>query len=255
MSLIKKLTSFFFEESDEDIIADDEIKDITFKHQNEDDILDDLVKPVAEVKTETKPKETQKQEISKFVNIEVEKEAKETELVKEKKETKAKVIRHLDEKKEYEYTPVISPMFGLSENEKNDNAEPKHPKKVARTIKKKINPLGTIISPYYGLEEAENVAEEKKKNQEIENPANSDVEVVVQNEDHELKINDNSLQESLFSDEVMNEIKKEEAKAVPLETIISDDEKEKENLMQISLFGESTPIEDIEASMNNEANK
>ncbi len=253
MSLIKKITSFFFEESDEDVIADDEIKDITLNHQDKDDVLEEIVKPVVDVQTEMKPKETQKQESSKFVNIEVEKEAKEPEPVKEKKAAKPKVTRHVDEKKEYEYTPVISPMFGLSETEKNDITEQKHPKKVARTIKKKINPLGTIISPYYGLEEADNIEEEKKPKQEIENTTKVESEVVEQNEEYELKSDNKSVQESLFSDEVMNEIKKEEEKTVPLESIISDDEKE--NLMQISLFGESTPIEEIEASMNNEANK
>lgn len=258
MSLIKKITSFFFEESDEDVIVDDEIKDIKFDNgdKNANTIYDQIKKSSVDVNKVEAPKETPKQESSKFVNIEVEKKEKKVETSKETKEIKTKQAYRVDEKKEYEYTPVISPMFGVAEHENKQNLEKKHPTKSMRVIKKKTNPLETIISPYFGLgefEEFDAKAKQEIKKEEIEDKEKS---FITLNQDEKAEISDLSVQESLFSEEVMNEIKKEESKAVPLETIISNDsEKDKENLMQISLFGESTPIKEIEASMNNVTSK
>ncbi len=253
MSLRKKIISFFFEESDEDVIVDDEIKDIKF--DNSDKIVDTTYEQIKKTNSDVnmvgESNEISKQEISKFVNIEVEKKV---ETSKETKEIKTKQAYHRDEKKEYEYTPVISPMFGVAEHENKQNLEKKHPKKSMRVIKKKTNPLETIISPYFGLGELEEF--DTKTKQDKEKVEDKEESFIISNQDEKAEISDISVQESLFSEEVMNEIKKEESKAVPLETIISNDsEKDKENLMQISLFGDSTPIKELEASMNNVTNK
>lgn len=258
MSLRKKIISFFFEESDEDVIADDEIKDIKF--DNSDKIVDTTYEQIKKTNSDVnmvgESNEISKQEISKFVNIEVEKKEKKVETSKETKEIKTKQAYHIDEKKEYEYTPVISPMFGVAEHENKQNLEKKHPKKRMRVIKKKTNPLETIISPYFGLGELEEFDTKTKQDIKKEKVEDTEESFIISNQDEKAEISDISVQESLFSEEVMNEIKKEESKAVPLETIISNDsEKDKENLMQISLFGDSTPIKELEASMNNVTNK
>lgn len=257
MSLIKKITSFFFEESDEDVIADDEIKDIKFDNSDKstNTLYDQIKKTSSETNMSDEPKEIKKQETSKFVNIEVEKKEKKVETSKETKEIKTKKSYRVDEKKEYEYTPVISPMFGVAEHEKKQNLEKKHPTKSVRVIKKKTNPLETIISPYYGLEEFEEIDTKAKQEIKSEKIEDKEKSLIVSNQDEKVEISDMPVQDSLLSEEVMNEIKKEESTAVPLETIISNDEKDEEDLMQISLLGESTPIKEIEASMNNIKNK
>lgn len=94
------------------------------------------------------------------------------------------------------------------------------------------NPLGTIISPYYGVGELEEF--EAKAQEKIE-------------EKEKLK------KEELPQQEVEKYDLEEEINSVPLEDMIEKTPGEDgDDLMQISLFGESTPISSVDDASDKE---
>lgn len=104
--------------------------------------------------------------------------------------------------------------------------------KRSNTVKKKPNPLGTIISPYYGVNELEEFEEEAMeeiaaKQQEQATP--------IETPKHDVEI------------EELNQM--EEVENVTLDELLEDVHDTTENdedLMQISLFGDSTPVQEVE---------
>ena len=101
-----------------------------------------------------------------------------------------------------------------------------------RSAQRKKNPLGTIISPYYGVGELEEF--EAKAQEKIE-------------EKEKLK------KEELPQQEVEKYDLEEEINSVPLEDMIEKTPGEDgDDLMQISLFGESTPISSVDDASDKE---
>lgn len=101
-----------------------------------------------------------------------------------------------------------------------------------RSAQRKKTPLGTIISPYYGVGELEEF--EAKAQEKIE-------------EKEKLK------KEELPQQEVEKYDLEEEINSVPLEDMIEKTPGEDgDDLMQISLFGESTPISSVDDASDKE---
>lgn len=157
------------------------------------------------------------------INADVEK-PKEKKVVKEnvrpRKENKA------DSSAEYEFRPVLSPIYG---NMKESEKEPKDVHDAIHLPKAKTkNPLNTVLSPMYGEYELETFEKEAKA-------------TISKRREKELQI------ESAF---VANDAAEaEEEEVLTLDEMLSVDEEEDANEpVQISLFGESTPIKEVAAS-------
>lgn len=157
------------------------------------------------------------------INADVEK-PKEKKVVKEnvrpRKENRA------DSGAEYEFRPVLSPIYG---NMKESEKEPKDVHDAIHLPKAKTkNPLNTVLSPMYGEYELETFEKEAKA-------------TISKRREKELQI------ESAF---VANDAAEaEEEEVLTLDEMLSVDEEEDANEpVQISLFGESTPIKEVAAS-------
>lgn len=235
MSVLKKIASLLFEETEAEVLAEDELEPIEIKEKPKP-MADEMTahethhaeskrpveKPVYRDTATIKPQEEEKKFVS--INLEEKPKVKPVEKVVEPLRKKHVKQEYKEEKREFEFSPVISPIFGSKE-------ESTKPKKksviVAMSRTKKKNPLGTIISPYYGvgeLEEFEAEAQEK----------------IVEKE----KIR----KEGLPMDMIEKLDMEEEVKSIPLEELIDETNvnEDEEDLMQISLFGESTPIKEAE---------
>ena len=157
------------------------------------------------------------------INADVEK-PKEKKVVKEnvrpRKENKA------DSGAEYEFRPVLSPIYG---NMKESEKEPKDVHDAIHLPKVKTkNPLNTVLSPMYGEYELETFEKEAKA-------------TISKRREKELQI------ESAFVAKDAAEAEEEEV--LTLDEMLSVDEEEDANEpVQISLFGESTPIKEVAAS-------
>ena len=157
------------------------------------------------------------------INADVEK-PKEKKVVKEnvrpRKENKA------DSGAEYEFRPVLSPIYG---NMKESEKEPKDVHDAIHLPKAKTkNPLNTVLSPMYGEYELETFEKEAKA-------------TISKRREKELQI------ESAFVANAAAEAEEEEV--LTLDEMLSVDEEEDANEpVQISLFGESTPIQEVAAS-------
>ena len=182
-----------------------------------------------------------KQETRKFVSIDLETKKEPAKEVKQPKETiKSRPVMKKEEKKEYEFTPVISPIFGAKEENAKAKTSTKTPNvNMPRARKRKENPLGTIISPYYGVNELEEFEEEAKKEQE---------EIIMTETRDEL-----SSQE--MPADLLQKVEEEEEHTLPLEAILADDDTDTEDLLQISLFGDSTPIKEAESNIKDVTEK
>lgn len=156
------------------------------------------------------------------INADVEK-PKEKKVVKEnvrpRKENRA------DSGAEYEFRPVLSPIYG---NMKESEKEPKDVHDAIHLPKAKTkNPLNTVLSPMYGEYALETFEKEAKA-------------TISKRREKELQI------ESAF---VANDAAEaEEEEVLTLDEMLSVDEEEDANEpVQISLFGESTPIKEVAA--------
>lgn len=239
MSVFKKLAGLLFEEADAEVLAEDELQPIEIKEKQKKATASPVVeeeKTHVQMESYFNPhaaaaKEPKKEE-KKFVTIDLEEKPKEKEkeaIVLSEEPLRVKKPVKREEKKEFEFSPVISPIFGSSEEE----SKPK--KKSAAPLpqrSKKKNPLGTIISPYYGVGELEEF--EAKAQEKIE-------------EKEKLK------KEELPQQEVEKYDLEEEINSVPLEDMIEKTPGEDgDDLMQISLFGESTPISSVDDASDKE---
>lgn len=227
MSVWKKLAGLLFEETETEIVAEDELEPIEIhKKQKAAPTQEEPVYQMYEPSTPIAKEQPVVKEEKRFVPIDVEEEPKKKEQpVTPKQEAPLRVKQPpREDKKDFEFTPVISPIFGSKEEAPKPK---KKPVVVSRTKPKKKNPLGTIISPYYGMEELE----------EFEQEAHDKIE-----RDQQLR------KEELPQEEMQKLDVKEEINSLPLEDLIDHGECEKaqEDLLQISLFGDSTPIQQVE---------
>ena len=153
-----------------------------------------------------------------------------------------------EEKKEYEFTPVISPIIGAKEENEKAKTSSKTPNvNMPRARKRKENPLGTIISPYYGVNELEEFEEEAKK--DIEEKAKSKQEEIIMTETRD------ELSSQDMPADLLQKVEEEEEHTLPLEAILADDDTDTEDLLQISLFGDSTPIKEAESNIKDVTEK
>ena len=243
MGVFKKFVNLLFDESDADIIVEDELENIEFKEPKkektikEEPVREDLYTYEEERTFERTDKVKTKEEKKKFVSIDLEDDAPQVKPeVKEKKTiVQQRPVLQKNEKKEFEFTPVISPIFGAKEEEKKKK-EIKRKQSVdilkkSSSVKKKPNPLGTIISPHHGVSELEEFEEEAKEEIAAKEKAKQ-TPVETPSDDVEIKR--------------MDEI--EEINNVTLDEILVDDIKNdsEEDLMQISLFRESTAVHEAD---------
>lgn len=240
MSVFKKLVGYLFEE-EEDIIEEGELEPVQFREeapvkprvqaQKPQEFKKTPLKEHVHVEEVVRPQPVVQplppQEEKHFTTIEItpveEKQPVVERPTRSKSAARPKPVREEPIKQEFEFTPVISPIFGANEN------EPKHTKKLTSvpqnrstvTSPSKKNPLGTIISPIYGateLEEFEVEARERmEKVQEIE-------PVAVESEPIAFEVDDED------SDVV----------SVPLEDLLASEDgfESEEDLLQFSLFGD-----------------
>lgn len=242
MSVWKKIAGLLFEETDADVIAEDELEDISFPEeepvrvkykkttvsQNEESYH--KVYEHTPVEKEEK-RETVKEEPKKFVSIEItdqEPQQPSEEVssapVRAQRVNRVNVVR--EDKKDYEVTPVISPIFGS----KDEHASVKS-SSVSITLPKpkKPNPLGTVISPYYGLGELEEFKAEAQEN---------------------IQLKEISRQEEPALQEIERFEEEDDVNSLSLDDLIADNDQEEdeEDMMQISLFGDSTPLHDSDSA-------
>lgn len=232
MGVFKKICSLLFEETDTEVIAEDELETISFKEPKKEkkvvteervqEYYDRMASP--EIKEPVKAEVSQPQEHKKiFVDLETDKKPE----VEKKEVVKQRTPLKKNESKDYEYTPVISPMFGAKAEVKKANR--KDTVSIMKKTAKKPNPLGTIISPYFGVNELEEfeveakeelAAKEKEKRMPVDLPEN------------ELELANYELQEE------------KEIHNVSLDELISDEQEivDEDDMMQISLFGDSAPV-------------
>ena len=269
MSIFKKVAAFLFEDQETEIIEEDQLEPLTFENSEIKEDLD-------EVKQETIKDDEAKEEhpSSKFVDIQ---DSEHAQQVKAQEQKEKEVVKK-EVKREYEFTPVISPMFGVTEEKTKISKKSVSKPMTSHHKNRKNNPLGEILSPYYGFsedieEEVVEVASTEPQPTTIETkPSEEAISSVVEEETcdnepiieevHEASVEDTTEIPIIRSPEISAEpaptvireedneylvedaILQEEKEALPLEQLLSDEVRENEDLMQISLFGDSTPIEE-----------
>ena len=221
MGLFKKVIGLLFEE-DNEVIVEDDLEKVDFSAVKADDISDliqerkiEQIRPIAPVVVENKPEIMQdiKAEPMKSIDIQVEPKRKIVEPMIERR------VKPTESKKEFDFTPVISPMFGSKNNSKSASVQVEHEIPTA----KRRNPLGTVISPMYGQneldafeDEAQTYLEEKKHQP-----------VIVEDE------------------ETLDNIELEDL-------IVNSQDINEEDCIQFSLFGDDTAITEINKNIEDE---
>ncbi len=237
--VVKKLVSFLFEE-DAEVYAEDELEEVVLSKES--------VKDKKSVKNESTVKKESISMEKKVENQSVKKDVVEAqEIVQQKRfqsidlqDVQEKTTNHMSSKvegikregnrKEYEFSPVISPMFGAKDEpvRMSSNQEPTILKS---RPKKRSTSVSTIISPMYGAndlyedEDAEELTTIENSELTIQQVQPAMEEVLIDKE--EISLDD---EESDF------------AKSIPLEDLLQDEDNSNEDTMQISLFGEDTPV-------------
>lgn len=252
MSIWRKVASLLFDESEADVIVEDEMEDISFpeeepvkvKYKKPESVApkkESVQQPNEEtphhafkpIQTQTqnqnqnqmqKPKMS-KEDSKRFVSIEVEEQRPKRHEFKHVARNTARPTRvnlgH-EEKIDFEVTPVISPIFGSKD--KNTNAKASSSGNITLPKKKRTNPLGTIISPYYGIGELEEFEEKAQES---------------------IQMKEMKLQEEPPVEEVVEYVVEEDVNSIPLDDLlVENDQDEEDDMMQISLFGDSTPLRD-----------
>ena len=248
MSILRKITSFLFQEA-EDIEEEGELEEISLSNYKKEE------KPKASRYEEAKQEyirvedatvkkpivqdELPPQEQKHFTNIEIAKEEpqKTKEVQKRSKPTQVreKEVRKETGKQEYVFTPVISPIFGATDQDNKTLKKTSGTVKNSSTVTKasKKNPLATIISPMYGASELEEFEEKAKAEQKQEEQPKIDIS----------SVNENMMKHA-------QSIKEEEDMVnVPLADLLAKEDvlNGSEDLLQFSLFGDDEVVRtDIE---------
>ena len=189
--MFKKIANLFFEEVEE------EVKE---KPQKEAPIVE-KAEPIVKVEPIQKTFE-KKKEKSIFID---------TTKVVEK--PKPKVIKEPTTEIDYEFTPIISPIRGLKESDKNTYQVNKSKKK---TVPITVSRLGTIISPIYGLGKGKN-KETFEKLSQMQKEADAAEDVV-------LEVNQAIIDKTLSQDlNKVEEVIEEVSEPVVEKTILKTD--------------------------------
>lgn len=235
--VVKKLVSFLFEE-DTEVYAEDELEEVVFSKESEEEkksVKKEKKEKFSIMKEEVEPVKKEAKEVK---EIKAEKPSKRFQSIdlQDSKETKSHSFSKIDlakresTHKEYEFSPVISPMFGAKE-------EPVKPTSLAQpTIlkarpKRKKGSTSAIISPIYGatdMEEEEEVIEQPIVNVEEDTSVVEEI--------------------TMEGKEQLEEAESAFTKSIPLEELLQEEDYNKEDTMQISLFGEDTPVSQTENS-------
>lgn len=241
MSIFNNIKNFFFEEGDVEVLVDDEIKVVDFKEEVIEEVTPVVKKEEPVILTpkqsiDSKVMKSKKEEPKKFVSIDLDegpKKQPEQDVSVQRKPMRGDTIKK-EEKKDFEFTPVISPIFGAKEDELKKAKKSSQQTVTIHRPKKKANPLGTIISPYFGIGELEEFEAEAQKNIEEKEQIRKSV---VQ-------------EEKIENDETIGQAEKENLKSISLEEILAMDGKDiaGDDLHQISLFGDSTPVKEAKTS-------
>lgn len=210
MSVLKKMFGLLFDEGEPDVYVDDELEPVTLRESKTE--KKETEKTVVQEQRQQVQEETlAPKEEHRFTKIEIQDLQP-----KEQTQVRSRTVLREETKTEFEFQPVISPMFGSSEDEKPKKKKPTSDPVKKQVAKKKVNPLGTVISPYYGTNELEAFEHEAKEKIEAKEKS----EEVIEN-------NERSINEEVIID-------------VPLEEIISDAaQKEEDDLLQYSLFSQA----------------
>lgn len=230
MSFIKKLVGFLFEE-EEEIEEEGELEEITIKEAPKPKMRtyeDESLEPIKPVHVESVPAQpVKKVEEKKFTSIEITEEKPASSRKSAEKATTTRKKVHLEQaKQEYEFTPVISPIFGASETskktEKQQNGTTSHPQR--KTSTKKTSPYGEILSPMYGMQTPHMEPEEE--------------------EEKEHKQGQEEVQEKKPLDVPQMEDEREEETAIPLKELLCEEKTitQEDDLLQISLFGDDVIV-------------
>lgn len=153
----------------------------------------------------------------------------------DKKAETSPIIQRINrplERKEFEMPQVISPIYGVKEDvEKKKSRAAYVPQPSAKRDQR--NPLGTVISPYYGAQELEEFAE--KAQREITNE-----QIVTQS----------SLNED---DYIVDDDKDTDIDNISIENLIKNEEDD-DGLIQLSIFGDDKIIKEDEYTQEIEVN-
>lgn len=223
MAWYKKIVSFLFEE-DSEVIVEDELEKVDFSSVHRDDISEivqekkiERLRPI-----EPRPVEVHQETIheikaeplinAKSIDIQVEPKRKVEPVIERR--SKAQEV-----KKDFEFAPVISPMFG-SKPEKS-NKSTKTISNETATPKRK-NLLGTVISPMYGQSELDAFEDE--------------AQVILEEKKHDVSVVEEA--EIMLENITLDEL------------IMPNQEKSDAECIQFSLFGDNAPIEEIEKTSN-----
>lgn len=203
--MFKKLANLFFEEVEEDEIYEE-------KPKIEKKVLKEpKIEKKAEVKDEPIQKTFEKKK-EKSIFIDNTKT-----VIKPKPRVKVEVkeVEELD----YEFTPIISPIRGLKETDKNTYQINRSQKK---TVPITVSRLGTIISPIYGLGKGKN-KETFEKLSQMQKDADADNEVLEINQE----IIDKTLHSDFNAEKLKESVKKENANVK-----VEDDKKDIEETVK-----------------------
>lgn len=267
MSILKKVVNFLFEE-EEEIEEEGELEEISFhdvpepkpRTPKEEEMR--AVKPVVkkeEVQTQRVEKveipqsktivEEQPKEEIKFTNIEIPKQEPVVQHKQTVKKAKANVSRtktlHTDHAKQgFEFSPVISPIFGASESESNRAKKLNNTVPQIRTtipVSPKKSPLGTIISPMYG--DAERIEENKVKNSSAKDQIVKE-ETNIQNITTEPLPEPVMVKATLPSDVKRTVSDEEDVVSIPLDDLLGGEDiaDKTDEMLQISLFGDDVIV-------------
>lgn len=206
--MFKKFISFFFEEEDDnEVIVEESLEPVTIKQplpkkvkatepvkQQPQSSISTVTtqKSMADIRVETAPKQPTPS-VARPQRIIQEEKAKPKSFNIELSRAEGRGEDHphkRTDKKDFDFSPVISPMFGSKDEVKKGNED--HTTTILRP--KKHNPLGIIISPIYGAQELADM--EEIAIEEIKEKNNSPVEII---EDNEIK--SYSLEEMLVKNE------------------------------------------------------
>ncbi len=132
--MIKKLIDSLFEEIEEPIEEDVEEKNLIVENPSK---ISSKVTERVEIKDDVKKEVLKKETRSVMIDVDEVKE-------------KTSVKKNIERKTEYEFTKVISPIFGLLEEPDDSESTPSFVQPVRKKMMKSDSVLGTVLSPIYG---------------------------------------------------------------------------------------------------------
>lgn len=274
MDLLKKIKDILFEEEEEEILEEGELETIRFQTPAS------TTKKESYYEQEITPHETknsavltEKKDYSEFMESQQSKSfqtiqadghnAREQaytplkKTIKPNYKTQTKTVKVDPVKTEFEFTPVISPMFGSKEeNKKKTVSNIPQNRTTNHKVSKRMS-LSTIISPMYGADEEFDGIEEEIETK-TNNVSNAEEHVVDNNEqieDVKINVELNMTPDVVGIENILAEEKNEinetmQMESIPLNDLLENNDlnENEEDIYQISLFGKEESV----SKMNHE---